>query len=175
MWARLMDHLVCYRSAQPFELVPIEECEVNLDPIWRPRLEAAGIDPHGASRWIETGFLCDRRTRLWFPISQGLPILLPYQTAAHGEILRDHGDAISRLGEGFHAPADEPAPGERLVLKSYSTEWRDYVGRRGDAQLRPARDRSGIPGLRHADGSPAPVRDGTGRRRCARLARAVRG
>jgi uncharacterized protein YbaR (Trm112 family) len=126
MWARLMDHLVCYRSAQPLELVPIEEREVDLDPFWRPRLEAAGIDPHRASRWIETGFLCDRRARLWFPISQGLPILLPYQTVAHGEILRDHGDAISRLGEGFHAPADDPAPGERLVLKSYSTEWRDY-------------------------------------------------
>jgi SAM-dependent methyltransferase len=41
-------------------------------------------------------------------------------------MLRNHGDVIQKLGEDFRAPADDPAPGERLVLKSYSTEWRDY-------------------------------------------------
>ena len=30
MWARLIEHLVCYRSGEPFELVPIEEREVDL-------------------------------------------------------------------------------------------------------------------------------------------------
>ena len=83
MWARLIEHLVCYQSAEPLELVPIEEREVDLDPIWQRKLEALEIDPHGANRWIETGLLCDRKARLWFPISHGLPVLLPYQTAAH--------------------------------------------------------------------------------------------
>jgi SAM-dependent methyltransferase len=126
MWARLTDHLVCYQSAEPFELVPIEECEVDLDPIWQRKLEALEIDPQGANRWIETGLLCDRKARLWFPITHGLPVLLPYQTAAHDEMLRHHGDAIRKLGEDFRAAADDPAPGEQFVLKSFSAEWRDY-------------------------------------------------
>jgi SAM-dependent methyltransferase/uncharacterized protein YbaR (Trm112 family) len=126
MWARLIDHLVCYRSAAPLELVPIEERAVDLDPTWRLKLEALGIDPDGASRWIETGLLYDRNARLWFPIRHGLPVLLPYQTAAHHEMLREHGDVIRKLGEGFRAAADDPAPGEHLVLESFSTEWRDY-------------------------------------------------
>jgi hypothetical protein len=64
MWARLIDRLVCYQSAQPFELVPIEECEVDLDPIWQRKLEALEIDPQGATGWIETGLLYDHKARL---------------------------------------------------------------------------------------------------------------
>ena len=41
-------------------------------------------------------------------------------------MLRNHGDAIRKLGEDFRAAADDPAPGEQFVLKSFSTEWRDY-------------------------------------------------
>jgi SAM-dependent methyltransferase/uncharacterized protein YbaR (Trm112 family) len=126
MWARLVDHLVWHRSAEPLELVPIEERAVDLDPIWRPKLEALEIDPDGASRWIETGLLYDRKARLWFPINHGLPVLLPYQTAVHQEMLRNHGAALRKLGGDFRAPADDPAPGERFVLGSFSTEWRDY-------------------------------------------------
>ncbi|MGH6896114.1 MAG: class I SAM-dependent methyltransferase [Geminicoccaceae bacterium] len=126
MWARLIDHLVCHKSAEPFELVPLEERAIDLDPVWRRKLEALGIDPQGADRWIETGLLCDRKARLWFPISHGLPVLLPYQTDAHSEMLRNYGDVIRKLGEDFRAAADDPAPGERFVLESFSTEWRDY-------------------------------------------------
>ena len=126
MWARLVEHLVSHRSAEPFELVPIEEREVDLDPGWRQKLEALGIDPHRANRWIETGLLCDRKARLWFPISHGLPVLLPYRTAAHDAMLRDHRGVIRRLGDDFRAAADDPAPGEQFVLESFSTEWRDY-------------------------------------------------
>jgi SAM-dependent methyltransferase/uncharacterized protein YbaR (Trm112 family) len=129
MWARLIDHLVCYRSAERFELVPIEERAIALDPIWRRKLEALEIDPQGANRWIETGLLCDPKARLWFPITHGLPILLPYQTAAHEEMLRSHGDVIRKLGENFRAATDDPAPGEQFVLRSFSTEWEDYDDR----------------------------------------------
>jgi SAM-dependent methyltransferase/uncharacterized protein YbaR (Trm112 family) len=126
MWARLVDHLVCYRSPEPLQLVPIEEHAVAFDPIWRPKLETLEIDPDGANRWIETGLLYDRKAHLWFPISHGLPVLLPYQTGAHQEMLRNHGDAVRKLGQDFRAAADDPAPGERFVLESFSTEWRDY-------------------------------------------------
>jgi SAM-dependent methyltransferase/uncharacterized protein YbaR (Trm112 family) len=126
MWARLIDHLVCYQSAEPLELVPIEDHAVDFDPIWRRKLEALEIEPDGANRWIETGLLYDRKTRLWFPISHGLPVLLPYQTGAHQEMLRNHGDAVRKLGQDYRAAADDPAPGEQFVLKSFSTEWRAY-------------------------------------------------
>jgi uncharacterized protein YbaR (Trm112 family)/SAM-dependent methyltransferase len=85
-------------------------------------------DGGAAARWIESGLLCCAGCRCFYPIHQGVPILLRYKTAlaeaassAWPAALRQ---SLSDAGLGF--PADDPPPGEKFVATSFSTEWEAY-------------------------------------------------
>ena len=85
-------------------------------------------DGGAAPRWVESGLLCCAGCRCFYPIHQGVPILLRYKTAlaeaassAWPAALRQ---SLSDAGLGF--PADDPPPGEKFVATSFSTEWEAY-------------------------------------------------
>jgi SAM-dependent methyltransferase/uncharacterized protein YbaR (Trm112 family) len=76
--------------------------------------------------WIDTGLLACRGCNTWFPIAEGVPVLLPYATAAHGTFARDHADTIRSCAPAAVPARGRPMPGEQLVMRSFSTEWQEY-------------------------------------------------
>lgn len=101
-------------------LIPLLRC-----PSCRERLEGSAFDAD-AGAWIESGLLVCTGCRTWFPVTHGVPVLLPYTTPAHGEFAREHASRIAALPSGSSTAAGKPVRGEQLVMRSFSTEWLDY-------------------------------------------------
>jgi SAM-dependent methyltransferase/uncharacterized protein YbaR (Trm112 family) len=111
------------------KLLPLLRCPVCREPLVGWHVDAASqqspIDPSTDS-WIDSGLLVCAPCKTWFPIAHGVPILLPYSTAAHEEFARDHRSALSTLVPGFGPASGKPVRGEELVMRSFSVEWLEY-------------------------------------------------
>lgn len=79
-----------------------------------------------AGVWVESGLLVCTGCKTWFPVTHGVPVLLPYTTPAHQEFERVHASGIAALAPGRHSASGKPVRGEHLVMRSFSTEWLDY-------------------------------------------------
>lgn len=76
--------------------------------------------------YVEAGLLVCERCRYLFPITHGLPILLPYMTRLHGEFIAEYQREIKKLSTTHTFPALPPVSGEQFVMNSFSKEWLDY-------------------------------------------------
>jgi len=123
MWMHAVGHLVCPRckAALAARAIAADGQVDELSPTDSARDGAA-------PRWVESGLLCCAGCRCFYPLHQGVPILLRYKTAL-GEAACAAWPAALRqsLNEaGFGFAADDPPPGEQAVATSFSTEWEDY-------------------------------------------------
>ncbi len=107
-------------------LIVLEETNIAPSPEHVRHAEKAGIPSAELSAWVEEGILYCASCRVWHPIIEGLPVLLPYSGGLYKEFLRRHPSGPPLPGTGFSAPSDKPAPGEEFVLHSFSREWMDY-------------------------------------------------
>jgi uncharacterized protein YbaR (Trm112 family) len=109
------------------KLVPLLRC-----PLCRERLASSSFEDATSALnadtggWVESGVLLCAGCKTWFPVTHGVPVLLPYTTPAHQEFACEHASRIAALAPGSHSATGKSVRGERLVMRSFSTEWLDY-------------------------------------------------
>lgn len=126
MWSRLVKRLCCPLCKGKLELAAFQEARVELSEEDKALAGAQGLFDSDFNRYVEAGLLLCHSCKMWFPVSRGLPVLLPYETSLHAEFVSEFRPAIARLPVTYGFPARQPVPGERFVLNSFSKEWLDY-------------------------------------------------
>jgi SAM-dependent methyltransferase len=122
MWRRFSDFLRCPLCIGGLTLRDLTKTTVPVSAESIRFAEDRGLAGADFNLYIEAGLLCCDTCRSAFPILHGLPILLPYQTPAHEEFKSRFGSSLDR----YKFPSAQPAPGEELVLRSFSREWLTY-------------------------------------------------
>jgi len=123
---RTLTHLVCPVDGEELEALIWESADIELSSDEKQKAERLGIEiSELTSEWI-TGVLVNRRKNLLYPIHNGVPRMLCFQTGVHKAFLRAHGKRLQSELPNFSFPHQEPVEGEREVLRTFSTEWTDY-------------------------------------------------
>jgi SAM-dependent methyltransferase/uncharacterized protein YbaR (Trm112 family) len=126
MWKRFTEQLRCPVSGQPLQLVAFREHQVptaDQDAAIARKL-AIPVD-ESFSTYVEHGILISEAGWL-YPITDGVPVLLPYATAIHDRFAEKHASDLAPFNKKYRFPRQPPAPGEQDVFRSFSEEWREY-------------------------------------------------
>lgn len=126
MKRRLIRHIVCPIHKTPLELVSWESRKLTLDDAQRQRAQAMGIDPEELIEDVVDGVLLNRQHKIFYPISRGVPRLLPFDTGVGQAFATEHKSRLERDLPGFTLPSAPAAPGEHEVLRTFSNEWVSY-------------------------------------------------
>ena len=124
MWKRFAEVLRCPVCDGALVLRIMEEHRADLPS---DVLEAAGrrgVLSEDFADYVDAGLLLCMQCKLRYPITRGLPVLLPYATRLHAEF--DHRWKEPGLLDGFAFATESPMQGEEFVRESFSTEWLEY-------------------------------------------------
>lgn len=126
MWKCFSNLLRCPICHGALKLHVLAESRPVLSHAHLASAEAQGRFNDDFGVHVETGLLSCHRCNLGYPIQSGLPVLLPYTTPLHDRFARENAKELEQLPQAHAFPDLEPVPGERFVLRSFSTEWLDY-------------------------------------------------
>ncbi len=140
MRLRLTELLACPIDRQPLELRAWEDDALPLNAKQREVAACLRISPTSIERDVRTGLLVNPRLKILYPILGGVPRLLTFRVAVHRHFLRQFGDRMRREFASYSFPETEPTPGEREVLRSFSSEWVNYDWKEDAYWDRPAED-----------------------------------
>jgi SAM-dependent methyltransferase/uncharacterized protein YbaR (Trm112 family) len=126
MWQRVMRFLVCPLCKGPVELSIFTQMTATIFDEDAAFSRRKGLSDNDFGQFVESGLVLCHHCKKWFPITRGLPVLLPYTTPLHNLFVVDFKDEISQLKLNYEFPCLEPVHGERLVMASFSKEWWDY-------------------------------------------------
>lgn len=130
MRRRLLRYLADPEDGGALELRVWESERRTLDAKQLETASALGIAAEEVESELEeeilTGVLRNPRTQIFYPIVRGKPRLLVFPTAVAESFAAEHGRRLEAELPGHRLPDGEGAPGERDVLRSFSTEWLDY-------------------------------------------------
>ena len=118
--------LVSPISKAPLQLIVLEATRDEIEPEYLELAECSGINVHDCDLYVDRGVLICQQDKLWFPIIDGLPILLPYHTDLHKRFAENNGAFLESLGAEYRPPNETPVEGEEFVMRSFSEEWKDY-------------------------------------------------
>jgi SAM-dependent methyltransferase/uncharacterized protein YbaR (Trm112 family) len=126
MWKRFAKMLRCpvcngVLHAEPFNQRPVG---ISADDL--ALAKDRGVFGDDFDQFVDAGILLCENCKTWYPIAQGLPILLPYTTPLHKQFCAEFHNELFRLGPGYHPPGRKPVTGEQFIMNSFSEEWRDY-------------------------------------------------
>ncbi len=127
MWKRFHKVLRCPFCANSLQLIVFQSSASRLSDEHVTVARRRGLYDGDFDQYVREGILLCADCRLRFPITNGLPILLRYQTPLHERFALNFDERLagSKL-RNFDFPRGEPVPGEQFVLKSFSQEWGDY-------------------------------------------------
>lgn len=91
----------------------------------RSHAKAMDIPSGQLGTYVETGILTCAACRLWFPLTDGVPVMMLYPTPAAKSFQSNHQKELAQL-PGYELPHQQPVRGEEHVMTSFSEEWRDY-------------------------------------------------
>jgi ubiquinone/menaquinone biosynthesis C-methylase UbiE/uncharacterized protein YbaR (Trm112 family) len=127
MWRRFREFLKCPVAQTPLELVVFRGSHVAVADQDLRTAESLGICTGDDFRYqVEEGLLLSESIGVAYPISRGLPILLPYETAIHRHFAGEFSGALARFRPKYQFASESPVKGEIGVLKSFSTQWSNY-------------------------------------------------
>ena len=122
MWSSIITNLCCPCSGTEFNLEPFEVgLPHNVD---MTRRHATGEDEKNI--WLQEGVLVCEDSRLIYPITQGVPLLLPYHTRLSQSVVERWPSEQRHRFKGYSLPSGEIPPGEQFVADSFSKEWSSY-------------------------------------------------
>lgn len=126
MKRRLLSHLVCPIRQTALRLVEWEGHDVPLTEDESALVANMGLDAAEFEHEIQTGVLLNDETQTVYPIYQGVPRMLVFQSAVHESFWDEHGARMQRELRGYSFPDETGMPGEADVCRSFSAEWVDY-------------------------------------------------
>lgn len=125
MWSRTVRWLACPTCHAALQLNSFDERRVEIAPEHLSLAKEQGLLDEDFNRYIVSGALLCEACLALYPITHGLPILVPYTTPTHKEFAAAFPDRIATLA-GYAFPSMEPVRGEQFVMNSFSNEWIDY-------------------------------------------------
>jgi uncharacterized protein YbaR (Trm112 family)/SAM-dependent methyltransferase len=126
MKPRALNLLVCPIDKTQLELVEWETSQVKLSKEEVGRVERLGLDAAEFSKETVTGVLLNRHRKVFYPIYEGVPRLLPFKTGIVEKFTDRHAERIRRELPGFTTTHEAAMPGEQTVLRTFSSEWVNY-------------------------------------------------
>lgn len=126
MKPRALEFLMCPIDRTQLELVEWEASFSELSPEEIDRVKRLGQDLALFSKHIVTGVLLNRARKVFYPIYEGVPRLLTFQTGVVDNFVKQYAKRISRELPGFTTPHEAAMPGEETVLRTFSSEWVNY-------------------------------------------------
>lgn len=125
MWLHAVERLACPQCGDKPLVLAVVGADVDTSDA---TANDSRSSPTCEQHWIESGGLCCDGCYTAFPIHKGVPVLLTYPTP-HAEQAMDawpEQDRRRMMARGFRLARKAAPKGERLVGKSFSTEWNDY-------------------------------------------------
>jgi len=122
MWKRFVQQLRCPVSGEVLTLIPFRETDALIsDPI-AASAETAGYcaSQRDFCRRVDAGVLLAPSAGLLYPITRGVPLMLPYETAMHPRFAREYRAELAKLGPRYRFPSCCPRPGEHAILRSFN-------------------------------------------------------
>ncbi len=101
-----LDRLVCPVSGSKLELVVLKEyksCNGNT--------------------YIESGCLYSLESKFYYPIINGVPIMLTFETPLTKKFENENQEFIKQLPQGLKLPDLEPMQGEKSIQETFTEEW----------------------------------------------------
>src|SRR5262245_28570011 len=127
MWKRFATNLRCPITGEALALAAFSEERRPVSPSIASRAERMGIRvDNDFSCYVESGPLLAESGHVAYPITRGVPVMLPYETAIHRQFEREYALELRRFRPRYTFPALEPERGEHAVLRSFSREWSGY-------------------------------------------------
>lgn len=123
MRLRLLDLLVCPIDKTPLELVEWESSVVHLDPEDVRQAKRLGIDPECLAKEIHAGVLVNRAKKVVYPIFEGVPRLLVFETGVARAFAGRYGARLAAELPDCTLPQAKAQFGEDTVLRTFSKEW----------------------------------------------------
>lgn len=125
MWSRIAAYLTCPICRNDFNLSSFVEHRVDICDSDRALATSRGIFSDEFNQYIDDGILLCFKCTIYFPIINGLPILIPYTTPIHHEFAVKFQRQLA-AHTNFQFAHTNPVSGEQFVMNSFSTEWLDY-------------------------------------------------
>lgn len=113
----------CPVRGAPLDLIVFDEERVALPSEEKAKLCALDLDPAPYTRFIRNGLLVNREDGYFYPVFEGIPVLLDFKTPIYDQFERRFADRRATW-EGLRPPHSSPRPGEKMTQKSFTTEWR---------------------------------------------------
>ena len=117
---------MCPIDGESLELVEWQSRPAPLTDRDLIRVRRMGLRPERFEREVVTGLLVNRRRKVLYPVSDGVPRMLTFPTGVVEEFSARHRARIAEEFPGFSFPSEAGMPGEEAVLKSFSNEWLNY-------------------------------------------------
>jgi SAM-dependent methyltransferase/uncharacterized protein YbaR (Trm112 family) len=124
VWKRFSEILCCPACGGGLELRILKEERANLAQAVLEEAERKSVLSDTFCVYVDAGLLLCAHCRVRYPISHGLPVMLPYSTRLHDEF--DARWNKPGVAEGYSFSQRTPALGEEFVRESFSTEWLEY-------------------------------------------------
>jgi SAM-dependent methyltransferase len=125
MWSRLTDRLSCPVCYSQLRVDIFAQEFVSLsDDDWA-LASMCGMRAADFNCYIESGLLVCSNCKIYFPITHGLPIMVPYTTPIHHEFSTEFNDRLTKYVD-YRFADSIPVSGEEFVMDSFSAEWLAY-------------------------------------------------
>jgi SAM-dependent methyltransferase/uncharacterized protein YbaR (Trm112 family) len=126
MWRRFMRILRCPLCRQTVDLIPFEESVATVDEESIVNAKASAIFDDEFTRYVKAGVIVCQGCRTSYPILDGLPIFVCYQTQAHRMFASQYSERLRSVASKYAFPSEKPQRGEEFVMESFSHEWLAY-------------------------------------------------
>jgi uncharacterized protein YbaR (Trm112 family)/SAM-dependent methyltransferase len=128
MRKRLLRWLVCPTCGGDLKLLVSKSVPVEVDATtWERMREVTPIpEEEEASTVITEGALSCSACQVYFPIFHGVPRMLTYPTEVALHYAKTNAAWIQKNLSGFALPHGVAPPGEKEVLRNFSTQWTEF-------------------------------------------------
>lgn len=121
-----MDFLVCPIDKTKLDIVIWEEENNLLSEIDKERIRNLKSNELLYNKEIISGVLLNHRSKIYYPIINGIPRMLTYNSGIFDDFTDTFKERIKNELKGYNPPSLIPPVGEESVIRSFSREWLNY-------------------------------------------------
>lgn len=126
MWLRFIETLRCVKCYSKLTIIPFEENNITVSDKYISQGNEIGVSAETLQKYINSGIIICEACKSMYPILDGVPVMLSYKTMAHNDFAKKFSVKLKNVAQSYSFLSDEPAKGEKFILKTFSKEWLDY-------------------------------------------------